>query len=148
MKNIISLKILTPEQIIYSDEVSEVVLPTESGEIGVLPGHAPLVSIIKTGEIRIKKKDNPDTIPLSISSGILEVRPINREKDQNSEVVVLAASSEFASEIDIERAEKAYERAKRAMEEKENISDVDFAKLQAVIDRELNRVNIAKKWRR
>lgn len=148
MKHIISLKILTPEKIVYEDDVLEVVLPTVSGEIGIMPDHAPLVSIIKTGEVRITKERGGDVVPLSISGGILEVRPSSKQKDQNSEVIILASKSEFASDIDINRAEEAYERAKRAMEEKENLSDVDFARLQAVLDKELNRVTVAKKWKR
>lgn len=148
MKHVISLKILTPEKVVYQDDVFEVVIPTESGEVGILPDHAPLVSIIKTGEIRIKKEQGGDIVPLSIASGILEVRPSSKEKDKNSEVIILASKSEVASDIDIKRSEEAYNRAKKAMEESENLSDIDFAKLQALIDRELNRINVAKKWRR
>lgn len=148
MKNIISLKILTPEKIIYQDDVFEITLPTEAGEIGILPDHSPLVSIIKTGEIRIKKEQGGQVVPLSVASGILEVRPSSKDKDKNSEVIILASNSEFASDIDIQRAEEAFNRAKKAMEEKENMSDIDFSKLQAVIDKELNRFNVAKKWKR
>ncbi len=148
MKNLISLKILTPEKFIYQDDVLEVSLPTESGEVSILPDHAPLVSIIKTGEIRIRKEENSDVVPLSIASGILEVRPSFKIDNKKTEIIILASTSEFASDIDIERSQQAYNRAQKAMEEKENLSDIDFAKLQAVIDKELNRINVSKKWRR
>lgn len=148
MKNLISLKILTPEKFIYQDDVLEVSLPTESGEVSILPDHAPLVSIIKTGEIRIRKEENSDVVPLSIASGILEVRPSSKIDNKKTEIIILASNSEFASDIDIERSQQAYDRAQKAMEEKENLSDIDFAKLQAVIDKELNRINVSKKWRR
>lgn len=147
MKNSIALKILTPEKIIYEDNVAKIVVPTESGEIGILPNHSPLVSILKFGEIRIEKTDQ-DPIPLSISSGIIEVRPSSIPNKIESEVVILASQSEFASEIDIARAESAYERAKKAMEEAENVSDIDFAKFQSLIDKELNRIKIGKKYRK
>ena len=148
MKNLISLKILTPEKFIYQDDVLEVSLPTESGEVSILPDHAPLVSIIKTGEIRIRKEENSDVVPLSIASGVLEVRPSSKIDNKKTEIIILASNSEFASDIDIERSQQAYDRAQKAMEEKENLSDIDFAKLQAVIDKELNRINVSKKWRR
>jgi len=144
---IISLKILTPEKIIYEDDISEIVIPTESGEIGILPNHSPLVSVIKSGEIKIYKEQG-EMISLSISTGTLEVRPSNKEKGINSEVIILASRSEMASGIDVKRAEKAYQRAQKAMEEIENISDVDFARFQAMMDKELNRVKIGKKYRR
>lgn len=147
MTNLISLKILTPEKVVYQDDVKKIVVPTESGEIGVLPDHSPLVSIIKTGEIKIEKESN-NVIPFSISSGIIEVRPSSSSDKKNSEVIILASRSELATEIDIERAEEAYKRAKKAMEETDNLSDVDFAKFQAILDKELNRVKVARKYRK
>ncbi len=147
MSKPISLKILTPEKIIYQDEVLKVNIPTESGEIGILPDHAPLVSIIKPGEIRIEKKSN-EIVSLSVDTGILEVRPSSHQNNINSEIIILASTSELASDIDIKRAEEAYERAKKAMEESDNLSDVDFARFQAMIDKELNRIKIGKKYKK
>ena len=147
MSKPISLKILTPEKIIYQDEVLKVNIPTESGEIGILPDHAPLVSIIKPGEIRIEKKSN-EIVSLSVDTGILEVRPSSHQNNINSEIIILASTSELASDIDIKRAEEAYERAKKAMEESDNLSDVDFARFQAMVDKELNRIKIGKKYKK
>lgn len=148
MKNSILLKILTPEKTIYQDSVNKIVIPTESGEIGILPNHSPLVSIIKPGEIRIEKDSQTEAIPLSISGGIVEIRPSSIQNNINSEVIILAGMSEFANEIDIAKAEEAYNRAQKAMEEADNLSDIDFAKLQSTINKELNRINIAKKYRK
>lgn len=147
MSNLISLKILTPEKVVYEDKVKKIVVPTESGEIGVLPDHSPLVSIVKTGELKIEKESN-NIVPFSISSGIIEIRPSSINNKKNSEVIILASRSELATEIDIERAEEAYKRAKKAMDESENLSDVDFAKFQAMLDKELNRIKIGRKYRR
>lgn len=146
MKNIIKLKILTPEKIVYQDEVLEIVIPTEAGEISVFPTHAPLVTLAKTGELIIKKEDY--IMPFSISGGIVEIRPSDVATNIESEVVILAFQAEVATEIDILRAEEAYERAVKAMEDAKDEADVDFAKFQALIDKELNRVKVAKKWRK
>jgi F-type H+-transporting ATPase subunit epsilon len=148
MKNLISLKILTPEKIVYQDLVRKIVIPTEDGEIGILPDHSPLVSIIKSGEIRISKENESTIIPLTINAGIVIVRPSSNVKKIQSEVILLASRSEFASEIDIERAEEAYKRAKQAMEEPDKLSNIDFAKFQALIDKELNRIKVGKKYRK
>lgn len=149
MKNSILLKILTPEKVIYEDDsVIKIVVPTESGEIGILPNHSPLVSIVKTGEVRIEKDGQSEPILLSVNSGVIEVRPSSVLNKINSEVIILVGNSEFANEIDIARAEESYNRAKKAMLEIDNVSNVDFAKLQSIIDRELNRINIGKKYRK
>lgn len=148
MSKIIKLKILTPEKIVYQDEVLEITLPTESGEITILPHHAPLVSIVKTGEIRIKKQDNSEVIPFAISTGVVEIRTSNESEKTDTEVIILASQTESSSDIDIDRAQEAYKRAEKAMQESENLLDVDYAKLQAVLEKELNRINIAKKWRK
>lgn len=148
MKNSILLKILTPEKIVYEDTIYKIVVPTESGEIGILQDHSPLVSIIKAGELRIQKDPQSEEIPMSISGGILEVRPSSIINKIDSEVIILASRSEFATEIDIARAEEAYNRAKKAMEEADNLADIDFAKLQAIMDKELNRINVGKKYRK
>jgi len=143
----ISLKILTAEKIVYQDEVLKVVLPTKAGEIGILPDHAPLVSIISPGEIKLTKKEN-EFISLSIDGGILEVKASIKEDNLNSEVIILASSSELATEIDISRAEAAYNRAKKAMEEGDKLSSVDFARFEALINKELNRIKIGKKYKK
>lgn len=146
MRNIIKLKILTPEKIVYQDEVLEIVIPTEAGEIAVFPTHAPLVTLAKTGEMIIKKEDH--TMPFSISGGIVEIRPSDIAKDTESEVIILAYQAEVATEIDIVRAEEAYDRAVKAMEEAKDAVDVDFARFQSLVDKELNRVKIGKKWKK
>lgn len=138
-KNSIDFHIVTPERTVYSNDVLEVTVPTGTGEITILPNHIPLVSTVVTGELRAKLSDG--TIhPFAVSSGIIEVQP-------SSKVVILADRSELASEIDIDRAEEAYERARQIMQEAENVADVDYARFEAMITKELNRVKIAKKWR-
>ncbi|MBU3895769.1 ATP synthase F1 subunit epsilon, partial [Patescibacteria group bacterium] len=88
----IAFKIITPERVIYEDEIERLTVPTESGEITVLAKHAPLVSLLKPGEIRLKKDGN--TIVMAVSTGFLEIRP-------NSQVYILADTAERAEDIDI-----------------------------------------------
>ncbi len=138
-ENVLKLRIVTPEKITYeSDDVSFVTIPTTEGEITVLPHHIPIVSTIKVGQIKISKKG--ELYGCAISSGILEVQG-------GSTVVVLAERSEMAHLIDIQRAEDAH---KRALEVKNRISeddDIDNARINALIDKELNRVRVGNKWK-
>lgn len=138
-QNTLQFKIATPDRVVYSDIISHVTIPTQSGEITVYPNHTTMVSVVKPGEIRIVK--DGQTIPLATDKGVLEIR------DDNT-VVILADYSENAEEIDIDAAQAAYDRAEAYLKEKDNVADVDFARMQAVLERELTRVNVGKKWRK
>ncbi len=122
-----------------STDISSVTIPTLEGEITVLPGHIPLIAPIKTGEARLTK--DGVTLGLALSGGILEVR------DGNT-IVILAERSELAHDIDVARAEEAYKRAEEAMKKESEIADVDFARFEGMMEKELNRINIGKKWRK
>ena len=132
-------KIVTPEKTVYENEILQVSIPTTSGEITVLQNHIPLVSVLASGELKIKDKDGEYHI--AVSGGFIEVRG-------NSEVIILADSAERAEEIDVEKAEEARKRAEEQMKNIKNVQDVDFAKLQALIDREVNKMRVAKKYRK
>ncbi len=131
-------KIVTPEKVIYENEVLQVTIPTLEGEITVLPHHIPLVSVLKAGELKIK--DNSGEHHLAVSGGFLEV-------NGNNEIVILADHAERAEEIDLDKAEAARLRAEEQMKEAKNNQDMDYTKLQAIMDRELNKLRIAKKYR-
>ncbi len=135
----IKFKVVTLERVTYQDEIDQLTVPTEAGEITVLARHAPLVSILKPGELRIKK--DGQTVVLAISTGFLEIR-------KNSEVYVLADSADRAEEIDIEASKQARARAEELLKEKQNRTDIDFAKLQAIINRETAKLKIANKYRK
>lgn len=136
--NMIKFKIATPEKVVYENEIFQVSIPTMSGEITVLPNHIPLVSVLSAGELKIKDKDGKH--PYAVSGGFLEIKG-------NNEIVILADHAERALEIDLVSAQEAIDRANKEMEEAKNREDVDFAKLQAVIDREMNRVRVANKYK-
>lgn len=145
-QNLLNLKIITPEKMVYHDDVYRIVLPTESGQITILPNHQPLVTIAITGEIKIEKPGQDTPIPLAISSGIVEVRESFVKENIKTEVIVLAYRAEFAYEIDINRAKEAYNKVLKVVEAKKFEEDVDFAKFQAMMDKEVNRMEIFKKW--
>jgi F-type H+-transporting ATPase subunit epsilon len=146
--NTLKLKIITPEQTVYQDEVFEVVVPTEAGEITVLPDHMPLVSVIKTGEIRIRKEGQPEPIPFSVSNGILQVRASEKDKGIETEVIVLAIRSELAEDINLDRAKKAYDLAEKSMESSKNKSPEEYEVYRKLHDKELNRIQVAEKYKK
>ena len=100
------LEIVTPERLAYSDTVDAVNLPGIEGELGVLPHHAPLVSMLGVGELRIRKGGTEESF--AIVGGFLQVRP--------DKVVVMAETADMASEIDLEKAQEARRAAERTLE--------------------------------
>lgn len=137
MKNL-KFKIATPERVVYENKIFQISVPTTSGEITILPNHVPLVSILQAGELKIKDKDGEHVV--AVSGGFLEIKPDN-------EVVILADNAERADEIDIDRAEQARQRAVEQMEKVKAEEDVDYAKLQSVLEREVNRLKVGKKYK-
>ncbi|USN94962.1 MAG: ATP synthase F1 subunit epsilon [Candidatus Nomurabacteria bacterium] len=141
-QNTLKLKIISPEALVYeSDDVLSINMKTGAGEITVLPKHIPLITTLKTGEIIVKKTGEKEPVGLSVSRGVLEVR-------EDSKVIILAERSELGHMIDVERAEAAYERAKQIKEESLHTLDVDSARFEALIEKELNRIRVGKKWKR
>lgn len=127
----IKVNIVTPDGPVYDSEVNMVIANTTSGEIGVLPGHIPMVAPLKVGAIRLKKDGQTDIVALS--GGFIEVRP--------DQVSILAQSAEVSSTIDLERAKEAVKRA----EERLNLSqqdDVDFKRAELSLKRAMNRINV------
>ena len=137
----LNLKIITPLGNIFEGEANEIIIPTTSGIITVLPNHIPLVSILSTGELLIKT--GSEIVPFAISGGVLEVR---KTTNQKTDIIVLTERSESGFEIDVERAEDAYKRAQEVMDGVHR-EHSDFARFEAMMDKELNRVHIGKKYR-
>src|SRR3989344_1789061 len=97
-------EITTPERTVYKDEADAITIPTSTGEITILPNHAPLVSQLVPGELTVRH--NGEEVNMAVSGGFIEVRPGNQ-------VIVLADTAERAEEIDIAKAEEARERARK-----------------------------------
>ena len=135
----LKFRIVTPERVVFEDEVEQVTMMTRDGEVTILPNHIPLVSILQAGELRYKK--NGEEKIIAVSGGFAEARADNT-------LTVLADTAEVAHEIDIARAEAAQAKAEKLMKEARNKEDVDFNFIQANLERALNRVKIANKYKR
>ena len=133
----IQLEIVTPERLAYSDSVDAVVLPGIEGELGVLPHHAPLVSMLGVGELRIRKGGTEETF--AIAGGFLQVRP--------DKVVVMAETADLASEIDLEKAQEARREAERALEGA-STEPADLAAARAQLQAALLRIRVAERRHR
>lgn len=133
------IKVVTPNGVIYDKKAISITLPTKTGVITVLEDHQPLVSILEAGEILIIESEEDQKF-MSVSSGLIEIQ-------NGSLVYIMADTAERAEEIDLERAEEAVAKAKAELEKVYALEDIDFARLQASIDKELARVNVGRKYR-
>ena len=133
----IQLEIVTPERLAFSDTVDGVVVPGSEGELGILPHHAPLVSTLGIGELRIQKGGQEEIF--AIVGGFLQVRP--------DKVVVMAETADMASEIDVARVEEARRDAERALEAG-STEGADLAAARAQLQTALLRLRVAERRRR
>ena len=130
----IKLDIVTAERVVYSGDVDEIVAPGVSGQLGILPHHAPLMTILQAGEL-VAKNSGRDEI-MAISGGFLEVRP--------DRVIILADAAERAEEIDLARAAAAKQRAEERLRDRKAIG-LDQAAAEAALKRALARLSVAEK---
>lgn len=131
------LEIVTPERLVYSDEVDAVNLPGIEGELGVLPHHAPLITTLGLGELRIRKGGAEENF--AIIGGFLQVRP--------DRVVVMAETADMASEIDLELAQAARREAERALETGYH-EGADLSAARAALQQALLRIRVAERRHR
>jgi F-type H+-transporting ATPase subunit epsilon len=101
----IQCDIITQERIVFSDQVDSVNLPGIEGRMGILPHHSPLLTMLDFGEVMVRTAGNEQYF--AIGGGFVEVQP--------DHVTILADSAEQADEIDVERAERARQRAEELM---------------------------------
>lgn len=133
----LSVHVVTAEREVYAEDgVSEVVVPGIEGELTILPQHAPLLTMIRPGVMRIGK-DGED-IDVAMSGGFMEVR--------DDRVTILADAAERAEEIDAVRAEEARRAAERALEEK--VSEAELAAAAASLQRALMQLKAVERYRR
>ena len=136
----IKLRVVTPDKVIVDEIVDNVSIPTTSGMITVLNKHVPLVSTIKSGEMTVRKGGTG--IDYAIFKGVVNVRPHTKGV---TEVVVLLESSERVDDLEEAVAKEAVTRAQQmALEEEE---DLEFGLTESIIERELNHVRIAQKYK-
>ncbi len=130
----IQFDLVTPERTVISRPVDMVVTKSTVGELGILPGHAPLVASLAIDVLRIKEGEK--THELAVHGGFLEVTP--------ERVVVLAEAAEFPEEIDVDRALAAKERAERRLAEKGN-PEIDQIRAELALQRAMLRLRMARK---
>src|ERR687897_2196832 len=127
----LELEIVTPERLAYSDTVDAVVCPGIEGELGILPHHAPLLSTLGVGELRIRKGGEEEFF--AIAGGFVQVRP--------DKVVVMAETADMAAEIDIEKAQEARREAEHALESGYHEA-ADLAAARAALQQALLRIRV------
>jgi len=131
------LEIVTAERMIFSDDVSAVIAWGVEGQLGILPHHAPLMTMLQPGDLMIRKDKEEEY--LAISGGFLEVRP--------DKVIILADACERIDEIDIARAEEAKKRAQETLKTAAPLT-IDTATAEAALRRSLARIKVAERKRR
>lgn len=129
------LEIVTGERLVYADDVDVVVAPGTAGELAILPNHAPLLTTLKPGELRMRKGGQEEH--LAVTGGFLEVL--------GNKVMVLADAAEYAEEIDEERAQEAVRRAQERVGRRE--ADQDLERALHALQRAQVRLRIARRRR-
>lgn len=127
-----SLKIITPDRVLYDGEVERIIVRTIDGDMAIMRGHIPLVGIvdISTVKLTIDGKEKK----AAISSGYIEVR--------KNETLLMVEAAEWPDEIDIERAQRARKRAEKRLRERE--SKADISKEEMALRRAINRIEVSK----
>jgi len=132
MPDTFELQIVTPSRLLVKDAAEEAQIPAVNGYLGILPGHAPLISELGVGEITYKTGGVTHTF--ASAWGFVEVLP--------DKVTILAEAAERPQEIDVERAQKAKERAEKRL--KSTDPEVDYTRAENALQRADTRLNVAK----
>jgi len=134
-----NFEIISPQKVVYKEEVDEVIIPTTAGQITILPNHAALMSKVSSGEIIVKK--NGKQYYMAISGGFLDVN--------NNNVSVLADYAVRSEEIEVAHAIEAQKRAEKMMRESsEKASKKDFAQAEGELRRSLLELKVASRRRK
>jgi len=128
----IRLELVTPERMLVSEEVDEVIAPGYEGEFGVLPDHTPYLAILDIGILR--SRTGAETRKIAVGGGFVEVGP--------DRVVVMADVAEKAEEIDVDRARKAHARAEASLKDL-SMDDETYVKAYAALRRAIIRMSAA-----
>lgn len=128
----LTVSVVTPDGPVLEDSYEMVSCKAENGDLGILPGHIPLVAPLTISSVRLKNGENLNWI--AVNGGFLEVRP--------DKVTVLAQSAEQPSEINVERAQQAKTRAEQRLQSKQD--EVDFQRANLALQRAQNRLNMAR----
>ncbi|GEN44263.1 F0F1 ATP synthase subunit epsilon [Alkalibacillus haloalkaliphilus] len=128
----LTVSVVTPDGPVLEESYDMVSVRAEGGELGILPGHIPLVAPLTISAVRLKKQGNTDYV--AVSGGFLEVRP--------DKVTILAQAAENPSDIDVDRAEAAKQRAEERLNETKS-EEIDFTRAKSALQRATNRLEVA-----
>ena len=138
MANTVHIDVVSAEASIFAGEAEFVVVPASAGEVGIFPHHAPMVTTIKPGALRIKLTDNAEETLIFISGGMLEVQP--------GLITVLADTAVRGHDLDEAKAQAAKVAAEEAM--KNRTSDMDYAKAQAELSEAIAQIQAIERLRK
>jgi len=131
--NTFLLEIVTPERLVYSKQVNSLTVRGVEGELGILPGHIPLVTPLQVAPLSVKA--DGVTVSIAVHGGFVEVH-----KDK---VTVLAESAELPVDIDVERAEAAKERAERRLKIQNKQDAIDHRRAELALQRAVTRIKVS-----
>lgn len=129
-------ELVTPERVVFRQDVDQVSLPTTEGDITVFPHHIPLLATLVPGVVRLKVGAQEEEV--AVSGGFIEITPGNT-------IRVLADTAERGTELDLKTIEAAKERAEQVMKEAVRSDDAAYAAAAAGLERELARYRVARK---
>ncbi|MGI6604442.1 MAG: F0F1 ATP synthase subunit epsilon [Firmicutes bacterium] len=135
MAKTVRVDVVTPDKVAYSGEAEQVIAPGVTGSLGILPGHAPLLTILGTGPVILKL--GQDVVELAVSEGFMQAMP--------DKVIILAETAERAEEIDLARAEAALGRARAELKRRQDRKQ--HAEIMAALRRAINRIHVAQDYR-
>lgn len=138
MANTVHIDVVSAEAAIFSGEAEFVVVPASAGEVGIFPNHAPMVTTIKPGAIRIQQADVAEDVLIFISGGLLEVQP--------GVITVLADTAVRGHDLDEVKAVAAKAAAEEAM--KNRSSEIDYAKAQAELSEAIAQIQTIERLRK
>lgn len=134
--SVITVSIVTPDGKVYEHTADMIVVSTQSGQLGIMANHEPVIATLDVDETRVKHDNNEDEI--AVNGGFIEF--------SNNAATIVADSAECQSDIDVARAENARQRAERLIEAARKQNDKQaLDRAQVALRRAINRINVAKK---
>ncbi len=134
----IRCEIVSQDRLVFEGEADIVQVPGSLGEMGILPGHAPLLSTLELGVIRVKNGEDEEVF--TVTGGFIEVQP--------DIVTIMADAAEHVDDIDVDRAEEAMERAKELLASEHPVDVETTLRIEAALRRSSLRLKSAEQYRR
>ena len=134
----IRCEIVSQDRLVYEGDVDIVIAPSEEGQIGILPGHAPMLAVLDIGVLKVRRGDQEEVF--TVTGGFIEVQP--------DIVTVLADASENVEEINVKRAEEARQRAQKLLEEGPPPDTDTYLKIEAALRRSNLRLKAVSQYRK